>query len=97
MLKVGSVYYISNGQLSGANRRYSTTGNDYRINFNAKTEVKAASDQARSRFTWNTIPTATKHLPCSGCTLIHTGSDVHHCGGFVDMLLPKCFRNTVLP
>jgi hypothetical protein len=45
VLKVGSVYYISNGQLSGANRRYSTTGNDYRINFNQKTEVKAASDQ----------------------------------------------------
>lgn len=45
-LNVGSVYYISNGQLSGANRRYSTTGNDYKINFNQKTEVKAALDQA---------------------------------------------------
>lgn len=45
MLKVGSVYYISNGQLGSANRRYSTTGNDYRINFNPKTEVKAAHDQ----------------------------------------------------
>jgi hypothetical protein len=48
MLQVGSVYYISNGQLSGANRRYSTTGNDYRINFNQKTEVKAALDQVRN-------------------------------------------------
>jgi hypothetical protein len=44
-LQEGSVYYISNGKLSGADRRYSTTGNDYRINFNEKTEVKAAPDQ----------------------------------------------------
>lgn len=47
MLNVGSVYYISNGQLGSANRKYSTTGNDYRINFNPKTEVKSAPDEAR--------------------------------------------------
>lgn len=45
MLKVGNVYFVSNGQLSGANRRYSTTGNDYKINFNQKTTVKEAINQ----------------------------------------------------
>lgn len=43
----GKVYYMSNGSVSPANRKYSTTGHDYRINFNEKTVVQEAPSEVR--------------------------------------------------
>lgn len=43
----GKVYYMSNGAVSPANRKYSTTGHDYRINFNEKTVVQEAPSEVR--------------------------------------------------
>eukprot|EP00892_Ulva_mutabilis_P006812 jgi/Ulvmu1/4502/UM002_0228.1 len=41
----GRVYYMSNGSVVPANRKYSTTGHDYRINFNDKTVVQEAPSE----------------------------------------------------
>ena len=41
----GRVYYMSNGAVTPANRKYSTTGHDYRINFNEKTVVQEAPSE----------------------------------------------------
>ena len=40
-LEVGKVYYISNGKVKPANRKYSSVNNQYEIHFNERSEIEA--------------------------------------------------------
>lgn len=44
MLEVGKVYYVSKGSLKPADKRYSTSGNDYEMNLDGKAEIELCAD-----------------------------------------------------
>lgn len=48
-LTEGRIYFISGGTVVPSNRKYSSVDNDYKINFNFKTEVKEARNQDTSK------------------------------------------------
>merc|ERR1712216_780472 len=44
VLEVGKVYYVSKGSLKPADKRYSTSGNDYEMNLDGKCEIDVCND-----------------------------------------------------
>lgn len=44
VLEVGKVYYVSKGTLKPADKRYSTSGNDYEMNLDGKAEIELCAD-----------------------------------------------------
>ncbi len=44
VLEVGKVYYVSKGSLKPADKRYSTSGNDYEMNLDGRAEIDVCDD-----------------------------------------------------